>query len=61
MMINLFFYSTQGLVHNAVVFFVVVPNFADKRNQHSETTTDKSHYYLGIHRITAKVDIQLAE
>jgi hypothetical protein len=52
MSVNFLFYSTQGLVHDAVVFFVVVPDFANERNQHSETTTDKSHHDLSIHRIT---------
>jgi hypothetical protein len=41
MSVNFLFYSTQGLVHDAVVFFVVVSDFADERNQHSETTTDQ--------------------
>jgi hypothetical protein len=50
MSVNFLFYSTQGLVHDAVVFFVVVADFANERNQHSETTTDKSHHDLSIHR-----------
>jgi hypothetical protein len=52
MSVNFVFYSTQGLVHDAVVFFVVVTNFADECNQYSEATTDKSHHDLSIHRIT---------
>jgi hypothetical protein len=32
MSVNFLFYSTQGLVHDAVVFFVVVPDFANERN-----------------------------
>jgi len=60
MSINFLFYSTQGLVHNAVVFFVVVADFANECNQHSETTTDKSHHDLSIHRITAQVRRLLA-
>jgi len=51
MSVNFLFYSTQGLVHDAVVFFVVVADFANERNQHSETTTNKSHHDLSIHRI----------
>ena len=39
---------------DAVVFFVVVAIFANERNQHSETTTDKSHHDLSIHRITPR-------
>jgi hypothetical protein len=27
-----------------------VADFANERNQHSETTTDKSHHDLSIHR-----------
>ena len=52
MSINFLFYSTQRLVDDAVVFFVVVSDFADERNQHSEATTDKSHHDLSIHRTT---------
>jgi hypothetical protein len=52
MSVNFLFYSTQGLVDDAVVFFVVPSDFADKRHQHSKTTTDKSHHNLGIHRTT---------
>jgi hypothetical protein len=59
MSVNFLFYSTQGLVHNAVVFFVVVSDFADECNQHSKATTDQSHHNLSIHRITAMVRIQL--
>jgi len=51
MSVNFLFYSTQGLVHNAVVFFVVPTDFANERNQHSETTTDESHHNLSIHLI----------
>jgi hypothetical protein len=40
MSVNFLFYSTQRSVHNAVVFFVVVSDFANERNQHSEATTD---------------------
>jgi len=52
MSVNFLFYSTQGLVYDAVVFFVFVADFANECNQHSETTTDKSHHDLGIHRTT---------
>jgi hypothetical protein len=55
MSVNFLFYSTQRLVDDAVVFFVVVADFANERNQHSETTTDKSHHDLSIHRITQTV------
>jgi hypothetical protein len=55
MSVNFLFYSTQGLVHNSVIFFVVVPDFANERNQHSETTTDKSHHDLSIHQLTLGV------
>jgi len=50
MSINFLFYSTQGLVHNAVVFFVVVTDFANERNHHSETPTDQRNHNLSIHR-----------
>jgi hypothetical protein len=40
MSVNFLFYSTQGLVHDAVVFFVVPSDFADERHQHSETPTN---------------------
>jgi len=59
MSVNFLFYSTQGLVDKAVVFFVVVADFANERNQHSETTTDKSHHDLSIHRITWFVWVRL--
>jgi hypothetical protein len=32
-------------------FLLSCPIFANERNQHSETTTDKSHHDLSIHRI----------
>jgi hypothetical protein len=31
-------------MYYAMVFTVIVPNFANKRNQHGETTTTKDHY-----------------
>jgi hypothetical protein len=52
MSVNFLFYSTQGLVDYSVVFFVVVADFANERNQHGETTTDKSHHDLSIHFTT---------
>jgi hypothetical protein len=60
MSINFLFYSTQGLVDYAVVFFVVVPDFANKRHQDSKATTDKSHHNLNIHRITFSWQMVLA-
>jgi len=59
MSVNFLFYSTQGLVDDAVVFFVVVADFANERNQYKETTTDKSHHDLSIHRITLGVLVVL--
>jgi len=52
MVVNLLFYSTQGFVYLAVVFFVVAADFANERHQYKEATTDKSHHDLSIHRIT---------
>ncbi len=52
MVVNLFFYSAQGAVYFAVVFFVVAADFANERHQYSEPTTDKSHHDLSIQRIT---------
>jgi hypothetical protein len=60
MSVNFLFYSTQGSVNNAVVFFVVVSDFANERNQHSETTTDKSHHDLSIHRTRFANSVSLA-
>jgi len=50
MSVNFLFYSTQRLVNNAVVFFVVVTDFANERNHHSETPTDQRNHNLSIHR-----------
>jgi hypothetical protein len=44
--------TTERAMHYAMVSFVVVAHFANERNQHSETTTDKSHHDLSLHRIT---------
>jgi hypothetical protein len=51
MSVNFLFYSTQGLVHDAVVFFVVVSDFANERNQHSETPTDQRNHNFSSHFI----------
>ena len=50
--VNLLFYSTQGLVYLPVVFFVFASDFADERNDHSETATDASNHNLSFHVIT---------
>jgi len=52
MVVNLLFYSTQGLVYLPVVFFVIAADLANERHQYKKATTDKSHHDLRIHRIT---------
>lgn len=51
MMVNLLFYSTQGFVYFAVVFFVVAADFANERHQHKETTTDNRNHDFNGHGI----------
>jgi len=51
MSINFLFYSTQGFVNDAVVFFVVIPDFADERHHHSETPTDQRNHNFSCHFI----------
>jgi len=51
MSVNFLFYSTQGFVNDAVVFFVVIPDFADERHHHSETPTDQRNYNFSCHFI----------
>jgi hypothetical protein len=48
--VNFLFYSTQGLVHFAVIGFVVFAEFMNERNDHRETATDQSHHKRRIHR-----------
>ena len=59
MMVNLLFYSTQGFLYFAVVFFVVAADFADERNQYKETTTDERNHNFSRHVITALVGFGL--
>ena len=58
MVVNLFFYSTQGAVYFAVVFFVVATDFADERHDHSETATDASNHNLSFHVMTTMLLIR---
>ena len=51
MMVNLLFYSTQGFVYFAVVFFVVAADFANERHQYKETTTDDRNHNFSRHDI----------
>jgi len=60
MVVNLFFYSAKCLVYLPVVFFVIAANFANERHQYKETTTDKSHHDLIIHRIIRQLVSELA-
>jgi hypothetical protein len=53
MMVNLFFYSTQGAVYFAVVFFVVAADFANERHQYKEATTDDSNHNFNRHVMQA--------
>ena len=49
MIVNLLFYSAQGAVYFAVVFFVVAADFANERHQYKETTTDDSNHNFNRH------------
>jgi len=40
MSVNFLFYSTQRLVNYPVIFFVVIPDFANERHHDSETATN---------------------
>jgi len=51
MVIYLFFYSTQGAVYFAVIFFVVAADLANERHQYKETTTDDSNHNFSRHVI----------
>jgi len=48
-MVYFFFYSTQGPVDFAVVFFVVAANLANERHQYKEATTDDSNHNFNRH------------
>ena len=61
MSVNFLFYSTQGVVYFAVVFFVIAADFANERHQYKETATDKSHHNLNIHRIKTEAQIFLRQ
>jgi hypothetical protein len=47
--------SSKCAMYYPVVSFVVVVDFTDERNQHSEATTDKSHDDFSIHVTTGLV------
>ncbi len=59
MMVNLLFYSTQGFVYFAVVFFVVAADLANERHQYKETTTDDRNHNFNRHVILALVGMGL--
>ena len=52
MSVNFLFYSAQGVVYFAVVFFVVAADFANERHQYKETTTDDSNHNFNRHVIS---------
>jgi len=49
MVVNLFFYSTQGPVDFSVIFFVVAADLANERHQYKETTTNDSNHNFNRH------------
>jgi hypothetical protein len=61
MVVNLFFYSTQGPVDFSVIFFVVAADLANERHQYKETTTDDSNHNFNRHVMQVELGRQFSE